>query len=178
MQHGLRAIAFCKTRKLCELVAKYAADTLRLSAPSLAGRLRAYRGGYAPAERRAVEAALHGGEVWAVAATNALELGVDVGAVDLTLHLVGVCVGGKGGREGELVLGLCQGQGWRGVLVLHKGLSLVRPHSRPSSWPFSGLASSPTHTRTGLPRLRLVAVAAGGPRRAPRADEPLDRRRV
>lgn len=38
-------------------------------------------------ERREIESALHDGDLWAVAATNALELGVDVGSLDVTLHL-------------------------------------------------------------------------------------------
>ena len=38
-------------------------------------------------ERREIEAALHDGDLWAVAATNALELGVDVGSLDITMHL-------------------------------------------------------------------------------------------
>ncbi len=38
-------------------------------------------------ERREIERALLGGELWAVCATNALELGVDVGSLDVTLHL-------------------------------------------------------------------------------------------
>ena len=88
VQHGLCTIAFCKTRKLSEMVAKYTVDTLRLTAPSLAAAVRVYRGGYTPAERRSIEAGLHGGTLWGVAATNALELGVDVGSLDVTLHLV------------------------------------------------------------------------------------------
>jgi DEAD/DEAH box helicase domain-containing protein len=96
VQHGLRTIAFCKTRKLTEMVSKYGGDTLRLSAPALAGTLRVYRGGYAPQERRAIEAGLHSGAVAGVAATNALELGVDIGGLDVTLHLVG----GRGGAWG------------------------------------------------------------------------------
>lgn len=87
MQHGLRTIAFCKTRKLCELVTAYTRETLRCTAPSCASRVAVYRAGYSPSERRALEGALHDGQLCAVAATNALELGIDVGDLDVTLHL-------------------------------------------------------------------------------------------
>lgn len=43
VQHGLRAIAFCKTRKVCELVTAYTRDVLRETAPLLASRLAVYR---------------------------------------------------------------------------------------------------------------------------------------
>ena len=60
-----------------------------------------YRGGYSPAERRSIEAELFSGRLIGVAATNALELGVDVGSLDVTLHL-GFQVGG-----GRPQLGCC-----------------------------------------------------------------------
>lgn len=87
VQHGLQTIAFCKTRKLCELVTAYTRETLCCTAPALASRVAVYRAGYSPAERRALEGALHSGDLCAVAATNALELGIDVGDLDVTLHL-------------------------------------------------------------------------------------------
>ncbi|KAF5838688.1 hypothetical protein DUNSADRAFT_2383 [Dunaliella salina] len=87
MQHGLKTIAFCKTRKLAELVSAYTRETLKVTAPHLTEKLKVYRGGYSPEDRRAVEGGLHSGRLLAVAATNALELGIDVGALDATLHL-------------------------------------------------------------------------------------------
>lgn len=87
VQHNLRTIAFCKTRKLSELVAAYVREILATTAPELEGTVAVYRSGYSPEERRDIEAALFSGKLRAVAATNALELGVDIGGLDATLHL-------------------------------------------------------------------------------------------
>ena len=43
IQHGLRTIAFCKTRKVCELVTSYTREVLKETAPALTGRLAVYR---------------------------------------------------------------------------------------------------------------------------------------
>ena len=51
MQHGLRTIAFCHTRKLCELVMAYTRETLKATAPHLADTLSVYRAGYSPQAR-------------------------------------------------------------------------------------------------------------------------------
>lgn len=48
MQHGLRTLAFCKTRKLCELVTAYTRETLRDTAPHLTDTISVYRAGYSP----------------------------------------------------------------------------------------------------------------------------------
>ena len=88
VRHDLRVIAFCKTKKLCELVLRYARELLANSnGTQFLETLRAYRGGYTAGDRRATESALFDGSLRAVAATNALELGVDVGVLDATLHL-------------------------------------------------------------------------------------------
>ena len=58
VQHGLRAIAFCHTRKLCELVIAYTRETLRSTAPKLAPAIAVYRAGYSPKARRRARRAL------------------------------------------------------------------------------------------------------------------------
>ncbi|CAM6099284.1 unnamed protein product [Calypogeia fissa] len=87
VQHNLRCIAFCKSRKLCELVYNYTREILKETAPELVSAIRSYRGGYTASERRVIESDLFAGKLRGVAATNALELGVDIGSLDATLHL-------------------------------------------------------------------------------------------
>eukprot|EP00268_Persea_americana_P046729 TRINITY_DN4827_c0_g1_i4.p1 TRINITY_DN4827_c0_g1~~TRINITY_DN4827_c0_g1_i4.p1 ORF type:complete len:647 (-),score=103.78 TRINITY_DN4827_c0_g1_i4:92-2032(-) len=87
VQHGLRCIAFCKSRKLSELVLCYTRDFLQETAPHLVDSIYAYRGGYTAQDRRRIEADFFGGKLRGLAATNALELGIDVGCIDATLHL-------------------------------------------------------------------------------------------
>ncbi|MGH8976108.1 MAG: DEAD/DEAH box helicase, partial [Acidimicrobiia bacterium] len=79
---GLRTIAFSSSRKGAELVAQHARRRLAARSPELAEAVAAYRGGYLPEERRALESALAGGELLGVSATNALELGIDVAGLD------------------------------------------------------------------------------------------------
>src|SRR5207302_10542114 len=76
---GYRGIAFTRSRKGSELVA---AHTKRQLPGELADAVRPYRGGYFASERREIERQLVGGELRGVAATNALELGVDIGGLD------------------------------------------------------------------------------------------------
>ncbi|KAD4888870.1 hypothetical protein E3N88_20943 [Mikania micrantha] len=87
IQHGLRCIAFCKTRKLSELVLSYTREILQKTAPNLVNSIFAYRAGYTAQDRRRIESEFFGGKICGVAATNALELGIDVGHIDVTLHL-------------------------------------------------------------------------------------------
>ena len=82
--HGLRTIAFVRTRAVAERL--YEATRDRLGDATRAG-LAIYRAGYLKEKRREIERALFGGKLTAVVATTALELGVDVGTLDCTLHL-------------------------------------------------------------------------------------------
>ena len=79
---GFQTIAFGRARVVAELIYRYAKETLRRIKPEYAERIRPYRGGYLPEERREIERRLFSGELMGVASTNALELGIDVGSLD------------------------------------------------------------------------------------------------
>jgi DEAD/DEAH box helicase domain-containing protein len=91
MRRGVQTITFTKSRVAAELIYRYTRERLENEAPegeSLADRLSPYRGGYLPEERRAIERRLFEGDLRGVVATNALELGIDVGSLDAAI-LVG-----------------------------------------------------------------------------------------
>ncbi|MFC3237230.1 DEAD/DEAH box helicase [Streptomyces nitrosporeus] len=79
---GVRSVAFVRSRRGAELISLIAKERLAETDLSLPGRVAAYRGGYLPEERRALEQALHSGELLGLAATTALELGIDVSGLD------------------------------------------------------------------------------------------------
>ncbi|WP_240661212.1 MULTISPECIES: DEAD/DEAH box helicase [unclassified Streptomyces] len=79
---GVRSVAFVRSRRGAELISVIAQERLAEVDRSLARRVAAYRGGYLPEERRALERALYSGELLGLAATNALELGVDISGLD------------------------------------------------------------------------------------------------
>jgi DEAD/DEAH box helicase domain-containing protein len=78
---GHHTIVFARSRKATELVYRWSAERLG----DLAERVAPYRAGYLPADRRAVEQRLFSGELLGVTATNALELGIDVGSLDAAI---------------------------------------------------------------------------------------------
>jgi DEAD/DEAH box helicase domain-containing protein len=87
VRQSARTIVFTKARKITELVYRYATDALS-DVPALAAQLSPYRAGYLAKERRAIEQRLFRGELLGVVSTSALELGIDVGALDASV-LVG-----------------------------------------------------------------------------------------
>jgi DEAD/DEAH box helicase domain-containing protein len=82
---GVRTVAFHRSRRGAEIAAILSKQALTPVHPRLADRVAAYRAGYLAEERRALERALHRGELVGVAATSALELGVDVSGLDAVL---------------------------------------------------------------------------------------------
>ncbi len=83
---GARTICFIRSRKGAEVVARAAADHLRGTGDDeLAGRIAAYRAGYTTQQRHELESRLVNGELLAVVTTSALELGIDIGALDAAI---------------------------------------------------------------------------------------------
>ena len=82
VERGLRTLVFAKSRRAAELIHKFTADRL-----GDASRLSPYRAGYTPAQRREIEQRLFAGELLGVSATNALELGIDVGSLDAVISV-------------------------------------------------------------------------------------------
>lgn len=83
---GIRVIAFCRVRKQCEvLITAVRNEAATLERPDLAARIMGYRGGYAPQDRRKIEKEMFDGKLLGIVATNALELGVDIGSLDAVI---------------------------------------------------------------------------------------------
>jgi DEAD/DEAH box helicase domain-containing protein len=85
MRNGVRSICFTKSRRAAELIYKQCADRLKETDRRLAERLSPYRAGYTPEQRRSIETMLFGGQLLAVVSTSALELGIDIGALDAAI---------------------------------------------------------------------------------------------
>ncbi len=86
VSQNVRTICFLKSRRGIELIQRFARENLeRRGKPELAKRIAPYRGGYTPQQRREIEARLSAGELLAVVATDALELGIDVGELDAAI---------------------------------------------------------------------------------------------
>ncbi|ETR68519.1 MAG: DEAD/DEAH box helicase [Candidatus Magnetoglobus multicellularis str. Araruama] len=81
LYRGLRTIIYTQSRKMTELIAMWVGEQSK----SIAGKISAYRSGFLPEERREIEQKLASGELLAVISTSALELGIDIGDLDLCI---------------------------------------------------------------------------------------------
>jgi DEAD/DEAH box helicase domain-containing protein len=112
IKYGVSTLVFGQSRNNVEVMLKYLREQVQREHGDPES-VQAYRGGYLPAQRRAIERSLREGEVRCVVATNALELGIDIGALDAV-----VCAGypgtlagmfqrfGRAGRRGHESLSL------------------------------------------------------------------------
>ena len=81
LRRGLRTIVYCQSRKMTELISLWAAE----KSGEFKSRISAYRAGFLPEERREIEAKMADGELLAVISTSALELGIDIGGLDVCI---------------------------------------------------------------------------------------------
>ncbi len=83
LQAGLQSIVFARSRQLVETIATRLEERAGKSRVRLG--VRAYRGGYARDEREVIEAGLRAGSIRGVVTTNALEVGIDIGSLDVCI---------------------------------------------------------------------------------------------
>jgi DEAD/DEAH box helicase domain-containing protein len=132
LARGLRSIVYCRSRRMTELVGLWAAE----KSGGYAGRISAYRAGFLPEERRDIERRMASGELLAVISTSALELGIDIGSLDICI-LVGypgtvmstLQRGGRVGRAGQeaAVLLVAGEDALDQYIVRHSGEFFERP---------------------------------------------------
>jgi DEAD/DEAH box helicase domain-containing protein len=84
LKRGLQIIVFAQSRLSTEILTTYMKDAFA-GPPGAAEVIRGYRGGYLPLRRREIERGLRDGDVRCVVSTSALELGIDIGALDVTV---------------------------------------------------------------------------------------------
>jgi DEAD/DEAH box helicase domain-containing protein len=84
LKRNLQLIVFAQSRLSTEILTTYLKDDFE-APPGEPERVRGYRGGYLPLRRREIEKGLRDGAVRAVVSTNALELGIDIGALDVSV---------------------------------------------------------------------------------------------
>jgi DEAD/DEAH box helicase domain-containing protein len=112
VERGLKSIVFAQSRLMVEVLTKYLKDAFD-NDPRMPARVAAYRGGYLPTERRAMEKKLRAGSIDCVISTSALELGVDIGSLDVCIltGYPGTIAGswqrlGRAGRRQRTALGV------------------------------------------------------------------------
>jgi DEAD/DEAH box helicase domain-containing protein len=84
LKKGLQTIVFAPSRLATEVLVTYLKEAIE-TRPGSEGVIRGYRGGYLPLKRREIEAGLREGSVLGVVSTNALELGIDIGSLDVAV---------------------------------------------------------------------------------------------
>lgn len=117
VKNDLQTLCFTGSRKMAELVTLWAREDARRTSAQLADAICAYRAGYLPEDRRAIETRLKDGTMKGVVSTNALELGIDIGSLDAVIisGYPGTMMStwqqaGRAGRKGDVSLALLVAQ--------------------------------------------------------------------
>ncbi len=84
LKNDLQTIVFAQSRLVTEVLLTYLKEDIEKSIP-MEGLIRGYRGGYLPLKRREIERDLRAGKIRGVVSTNALELGIDIGSLDVAV---------------------------------------------------------------------------------------------
>ena len=84
LRRNLQVIVFAQSRLATEILTTYLKEDFE-DVPGMPEKIRGYRGGYLPLRRREIEKGLREGLVRGVVSTNALELGIDIGALDVSI---------------------------------------------------------------------------------------------
>ena len=162
---GARTICFMKSRKGIELILRHAVDRLD---PELGERIAPYRAGYTPAQRQDIQRRLTSGELLGVVATDALELGIDIGELDAA-----ICVTFPGTVASLKQMWGRAGRRGRGLAVYIAGRGCARPVLLPAPRRVPAAAGRGGDPRPGQPRdlrrapdLRRARGAAQRRRRA------------
>lgn len=156
---GARTLTFVRSRRGAELTALSARSRLAESAPHLVETVASYRAGYLAEDRRALERALADGELRGLAATNALELGIDISGLDAVLlaGFPGTVASfwqqaGRCGRRGQgaLVILVARDDPLDTYLVHHPDALLSKPVER--------VVTDPTNPYVMGPQLLCAAT--------------------
>ena len=87
-KNDIRCLCFVESRAQCESVKREVRTILNKDkCPHLSNKIESYRGGYSRAERRELEKRLQSNQICALVCTSALEMGIDVGSLDATVHV-------------------------------------------------------------------------------------------
>ncbi len=133
---GARTLTFVRSRRGAELTALAARTRLESVAPALADKIASYRAGYLAEDRRVLERALADGELYGLATTNALELGVDIAGLDAVVlaGFPGTVTSfwqqaGRSGRRGQtaLIVLIARDDPLDSYLVHHPAALLDKP---------------------------------------------------
>jgi DEAD/DEAH box helicase domain-containing protein len=133
---GARTLTFVRSRRGAELTALAARTRLESVAPALVDKIASYRAGYLAEDRRALERALADGELYGLATTNALELGVDIAGLDAVViaGFPGTVTSfwqqaGRSGRRGQtaLIVLIARDDPLDSYLVHHPSALLDKP---------------------------------------------------